>query len=81
MALTQEQRDNIAKPPSGWKSMHSAPRNGTYILVFLPPDKMMVVFWCSKKKAWCIDEGGWGDVRFGNDDPTHWCKLPGPPTE
>lgn len=70
--------------PVGWRTIASAPKDGTPVLVFYPTkygmERYSVRYWSS---------GDWGKITEGwvdawrqispNDEPTHWCELE-PPT-
>jgi hypothetical protein len=60
-----------------WQTMESAPRNGTPILVW--PDEIgdvTVALAFSDYPDWWVPSGG-GDGRLA---PTHWARIPDPPT-
>ena len=65
---------------SEWKDISTAPRDGTWIMVYWPTMSIgmfpFTVFW---------DEG-WEPASnyardYGEVYPTHWMPLPKPPTE
>lgn len=67
----------------GWKTIDSAPRDGTMILAYLAPiygerpcgiDLMLPLYW--REGYW------WDDIDRGfSDAVTHWMPLPLPPAE
>ena len=69
----------MTKPDeNGWRPIETAPKDGTYVLVFSNEDGV--------DKAYC-DEGFWfrmATAEYGNEfweieNPTHWQRLPPPP--
>ena len=63
-----------------WKTIDSAPKDGTLILLFEPGNKSIpddVGFVC----AGIWDAENWYDGVSGYPEPTHWMPLPSPPKE
>lgn len=64
---------------SEWKDMESAPRDGTWVLLYWPT---MPVSW-SYPTGFNHDDGyGWlmpSNMDYGEVFPTHWVPLPSPP--
>lgn len=61
-----------------WKSIATAPKDGTEILVAAAGNSWFVVFWDDKPgdtHCWQTPDG----VRYHNDLPTHWMPLPPQP--
>lgn len=83
-------------PPSPWRDMESAPKDGTRILadcgaVYRKPYAVRVLLWYDALQ-WEGEYGpdsGWIldlpdetiDAEFVERDPTHWMPLPEPPSE
>ena len=77
-----------------WKPNETAPKDGTAILVYEPPDKytdggICLVEWrthqlsypgCRPMWAWCLPQSD-QDEQGGaaTVQPTHWMELPEPP--
>lgn len=61
----------------GWRSMDSAPKDGTSILVYSRPYARIVM------ARWSTWSGGAYWMQFGSGEvfPTHWMPLPRPPVE
>lgn len=70
-----------------WRSMESAPRDGTCILVYFKQHGAISVFWHDpfgngESKIWCVDDFKHGPymVRgYCDGDDTHWMPLPPAP--
>lgn len=66
------------KTPAEWQPIETAPRDGTWVLVFHPGHQHgHVCSWDKIRRSWrllggCIFSGA-------GDEPTHWMPLPGPP--
>lgn len=71
-ALTSLQLANVQ-----WLPIESAPKDGTYILIYSKDDA-----WGEPCMATCKWENGWWEPIDSNPihDPTHWMPLPNPPT-
>lgn len=65
-----------------WKTIDSAPKDGTYILLFQPdalePD-MTVCAWFDD--WWMACDGKNPELPLRGKQPTHWCPLPNPPEQ
>lgn len=59
---------------SAWQPISSAPKDGTQILVFVPPHEVTTTSW--EDGTW-----GWPDHVFWSVEPTHWRLLPLAPSE
>lgn len=72
---------------SEWKTIDSAPKDGTTILAFYPLDglsnswcRVVPVFWASRPQQWIFASraaSGFSAAYL----PTHWQPLPEPPKE
>jgi hypothetical protein len=64
---------------SEWKSIESAPRDGTTVLVYDLSFGVCTGYWSPDCEDWivCADCG----ECFGDDDVTHWMPFPAPPRE
>lgn len=75
------EQDNLAaETVVGWQPIETAPRDGTWILMYRAHDiaqarRQIDVF--SKNKEW----GGIGWAYGDDAQPTHWIPLPAPPTD
>lgn len=76
-----------ATPPDGWQPIETAPRDGTYVLLYLPNKygwEYSVGRYCSDEAArsprpfWIRSDWAMGDSR--RHTPTHWKPLT-PPEE
>jgi|SRR6516162_1664387 hypothetical protein len=81
-------RDAIERVVNGisdaarWHPIATAPKDGTQILVgWKGVNDRQVVRWIDGLEAWCVNNGGWGEDRYRDDDgaPTHWMPLPEEP--
>lgn len=66
------------KDDGGWLPIESAPKDGTYILVYCGDDFQAVCYWsdsiwATKGGAWIYDECRSDTVEL---QPTHWQPLP-----
>ena len=74
-------RDGVASvaPPTaqaeGWRSMETAPRDGTEVLANTAGLGRAVVYWDDEEHKW-----GTGLGYLDRGAPTHWMPLPPPPT-
>lgn len=59
---------------SEWRTIDSAPKDGTSILCTAKGWGCAVLFWNASNEAW--DDG---DFKSHEDWPTHWMPLPAPP--
>ena len=71
------------QPEAGWRSMESAPRDGTEFLSFAsdrPAGKeISVIFW-RDEFGWCFFDDG--NLQLGTGDKiTHWQPLPPAPQQ
>ena len=68
-----------------WRTIDSAPKDGTQILAFYPywnghKNYQVVVHWCGwGNGVWQISASG-GNIIDGKE-PTHWKPLPQPPIQ
>lgn len=62
-----------------WKTIDSAPKDGTNILVYTY-EIITCAFWCSDYKSWRLSIAG-SYAEEDDVDPTHWIPLPKPPEE
>lgn len=77
------------QPLTGWRSIRTAPRDGTHILAALPDrDTCYVICWADAERDIRRHLGsphvGWhtaydGDFLQPQDEPTHWMPLPDVP--
>jgi len=69
--------------PKGWRTIDSAPRDGTPILITRPTAYMVEEGWHVVR--WDEDDGGWVchdgkfDTPLRGPEPSHWQPLPEPP--
>lgn len=81
-------RDDVVTPaslPDGWRTIDSAPRNGTTFLAYFPLpgldddwDRIVPVYWSQGVNRWVFA----GRAAAGYSDqyqPTHWMPLPAAP--
>lgn len=80
MPKSEKAKSDQIGPTNGWKliwqPIETAPRNGTYILVFRPTEttqkrRVGCDVWDVTNVWWCSRSDG---------QPTHWMPLPSPPT-
>lgn len=75
---------------SEWKTIDSAPKDGTVVLLFCPKswdsEGVRVGWWCTSPAEHNFDDSGWYDDESASHDvsdlygePTHWMPLPEPP--
>lgn len=69
-----------------WQPIDTAPKDGTEILVFVPPAKwsggyVRSVMWVedSDHSCWCVEDNKLGPFALRGGSPTHWMQLPEPP--
>lgn len=76
---------NRRATPSGWRTMESAPKDGTPAMLFTPAGEDIN---CKGGLIWV--SGGWGKAAINPESwrgesshgtPTHWRPLPPPPAE
>jgi len=61
-----------------WKSIDTAPKDGTRILLWLEPHKMAEILrWNALGQFWVTD----ADRPVNVATPTHWMALPQPPAD
>ncbi|HYU99911.1 MAG TPA: hypothetical protein VE977_13870 [Pyrinomonadaceae bacterium] len=75
--------------PSGWRSIESAPKDGTHVVLFgtlwKDPDqrpRACLSWWCNRREDSPAYALGWFFIAPGYADgfnPTHWQPLPDPP--
>lgn len=74
-----------AEADDGWRTIESAPKDGTRLLVFGGgADKVEVCAWCERVGAWDLDHTmleDWDNQPDGYSRPSHWRPLPAPPTQ
>jgi len=66
-----------------WQPIETAPKDGTDILIYQPPEKIWglifehVIYVChfDGRGRWTESDG----ERYSNFKPTHWMPLPEPP--
>ena len=69
----------------GWRDISSAPKDGTPVLLFLPPTpnfdaSMTTGVWHKLYEDWQLCEtGGYAEDADVHPRPTHWQPLPEPP--
>lgn len=80
---------------SSWRSIETAPKDGTLILVHFRCKGVRAVFWGSpfydevdeSNGLWCVDDDKHGPYALrgytvtGPSAPTHWMRLPAPPKD
>ncbi len=61
-----------------WKPIESAPRDGTWILVFGNQfvGRMAVVCWDEDYNWWCVDDGKDYEISIRGQEPTYWDNMP-----
>lgn len=64
-----------------WRTIDSAPKDGTYFLVYLPGFIAPNIVCYSDEDKEFMDAGGNIKVYLSYAKPTHWMPLPAPPTE
>lgn len=70
---------------SGWQDISTAPKDGTWVLLFAPDPKYPTVDFTHWIAQWgeCRDMLNWIDqdesIVVDNHEPTHWMPLPEPP--
>lgn len=65
-----------------WQPIETAPKDGTWILVWMPDRGVMVVSWGEHYRN--DNEYGWMDYLdsfFELDEATHWMPSPEPPSD
>jgi hypothetical protein len=79
------ENDEIARQAErpGWRTMESAPKDGTEVLVFAK-DKPRPGYWddctyAKKPKPYWHYTSAWGINDMRTNPPTHWQPLPTPP--
>ena len=74
-----ETRALYAAPPTaqaeGWRTIETAPRDGTEVLADTSGLGRVVVYWDDEESQW-----GTGLGYLDRGAPTHWMPLPPPPT-
>lgn len=73
---------------SGWRSMDSAPRDGTVIDLWVDGYRITDAYWVGKNPPRKRSADGWWSPNQGYDgdhgsigiEPTYWCPLPAAPT-
>lgn len=79
-----------ALPRDEWRTMDSAPRDGTVIMIWKPDERMvgeymMAAYWCDRTGGFVPvggihKQGYYSEVTGSNHGyPTHWMPLPTPP--
>ena len=59
-----------------WKSMDSAPKDGTRILALCPEDGVITMAWCKTYSCWWQDPTEAFEYDPEKRHPTKWMKLP-----
>lgn len=76
-ALNKMVADERRYAESPWRSMETAPKDGTAILGWWGGECIIV--------DWCVVVERWGSTHDGEDtflpEPTHWMPLPDGPSE
>lgn len=64
----------------GWQTIDTAPRDGSWILIYEQFDDVTVGWWSPYSKKWMALRGAHYDdgVEEGSN-PSHWMPLPEPP--
>jgi hypothetical protein len=68
----------------GWKTIDSAPKDGTVILIWCPlmaGEKMHIVRWNGMRGRFPWEPPGGESSAIAAKMPTHWLPLPLPPAE
>ena len=66
---------------SEWQPIETAPKDGTAIIGFFPPDLVCEVYYDDDDDdpGWWYANTGRGDYHEDRVFPTHWIPLPAPP--
>ena len=62
-----------------WRPIETAPKDGTEVLVFVPPNRLSVNPFVAQARN--PTGAQWWARRVGSIKPTHWMPLPDPPEE
>ena len=62
---------------NGWRDMHTAPKDGTVVLLYFRPGFIRTGAWAGVRLPGWRDSGGYGGKFIGK--PTHWMPLPAGP--
>lgn len=65
--------------PSGWRGIESAPKDGTWVLLWQPDQGENVACWMDCDISWWFIEDGKNAHALRGAAPTHWMPLPAPP--
>ena len=77
-------RELVANVPPVWRTIDSAPRDGTVILIWCPlmaGEKMHIVRWNGMRDRFPWESPGGENGAIAAKMPTHWMPLPLPPAE
>lgn len=67
--------------PTGWQPIETAPKDGTWILLWQPDNGPNIACWMDRDFPWWfIDDGKHGPYAVRGADPTHWQPVPDPPS-
>jgi len=71
----------------GWRKIESAPKDGTYVLIWLraPFSRVEKARWCKFWENWQIDDEEFSETAehhgIGSEVPTHFMPLPPAPKD
>jgi len=77
-------RTLLAGVVAGWKTINSAPKDGTMILIWCPimaGEKMHIVRWNGMRGKFPWEDPAGESSAIAANMPTHWMPLPLPPAE
>lgn len=69
----------LTSAPSGWRTIDSAPKDGTHILLYQPSCGQFEGWWHDAWPRAC--EEYWMDYADSEPEPTHWQPLPSAPSD
>jgi hypothetical protein len=81
VAVTPLNEQFLTKGRAMWQPIDTAPKDGTWVLLYWPMTRTNVVvgghFYCARDG----EEMWWSLPRVeSSKEPTHWMPLPAPPT-
>lgn len=80
--LLDRARSLSPTPPSReWRTIDSAPRDGTRVLVYAPGHLLMLASFEAWKTIHAAGPWWWSNGSIITPEPTHWMPLPSPPVE